>query len=83
LNQGNISKTIVGLMVAAALIAAIFIASRAGAEDGKSEAFMGHIKYEKLYSDYDVNADGTYTLAHDTLIDVLTEQGLSMPTRPN
>lgn len=76
MSPANISKAIVRLTVSTALIAAIFIASRAGAEDGKAEAFMGHIKYEKFHSDYDVNADGTYTLVHDTLIDVLTEQGV-------
>lgn len=47
-----------------------------GAAEDKPAPFSGNIKFEKYYSDYDVNADGTYTLVREVRIAVLTEQGI-------
>ena len=51
------------------------------ANDGEADPFSGFIKFEKYHSAYEVNADGTYTEANDTIIAILTEQGVKYATQ--
>ncbi len=46
------------------------------AADDVSGSFEGFLKYEKNYSDYAVNADGTHTETHEVVIKVLTDAGV-------
>ena len=63
------------LLVLAALIIAVTPAGPA-AEEEKTPAFSGHIKFEKFHSDFDVNSDGSYTMVQETVVCVLTDQGV-------
>lgn len=75
MNLHNIKRSSMKTLVVMALIFAV-ISPGAGAEDGKTGSFSGYIKFERYHIDYEVNSDGTYSVTIDTLINVLTEQGV-------
>lgn len=70
----NIMFKIKMLSIAVAITLA-FVPTGINADEGKA-SFSGHFKIEKYHKEYDVRADGTYTAIHDTLIHVLTEEGV-------
>jgi len=51
--------------------------------DEKNVPFLGFSKYAKYHSDYAVNPDGTHIYTGDFIIEVLTNEGVSMANQQN
>ncbi len=71
-------KTLLGGAVLLAFLALSCAAPLgAAADEGNNAPFSGNIKVEKYHSDYEVNADGTYTVTTELVCTVLTGEGVS------
>ena len=54
------------------------LAFNAFAEEENSAPFLGYVKFEKYHADFDVNPDGTFTVVRDSVVEVLSEQGVKV-----
>lgn len=74
----NFAMRLVARWLCALAIVFSSLAFNAFAGEEKSAPFSGYVKFDKYHADFDVNPDGTFTVVRDSVLEVLSEEGIKI-----